>query len=337
MISLTVPSVRPTTGSGLDLPDREATPIVPVASMVNGAEATIHLKLESANRWGSIKDRTAIALLDSVAGRLRDRGATLIESTSGNLGVALAALAGRLDRRFIAVVDPSLSPALAQRMVAAGAQLDVVDAADPQGSYLDARLARVSRLLEEIPGGVWTDQYHNPANVMAHYQSTGPELLAQRPDLDLVFVAVSTGGTLAGVSRYLRRHAPAARIVAVDVPGSQVFCRPAGTRLLTGIGASRRSSFLRPGDWDEVMLIEDTLAIAVCHELYASTGIHLGGSSGAVVAACVRYLQHRPQALAPVCLCADGGATYAQTIYNPAWVAAKSVELSTGYPPIVFA
>jgi cysteine synthase A len=316
--------------------EREPTPMVPVRVLVAGRDVTLRLKLESANPWGSIKDRTALGLVASVADRLDDSDATLVESTSGNLGVALASIVAELDRRFIAVVDPNLSPALAGRMVAAGAQLDVVTQADRHGGYLDARLARVAQLLDTVPGAVWTDQYHNPANLLAHYRSTGPEVLRQAPDVDAVFVAVSTGGTLAGVSRYLRQHAPAARIVAVDVPGSRVFGPPTGTRLLTGIGASRRSSFLRRTDWDDVVLIEDTAAIAVCHQVYDGTGVYLGGSGGAAVAACLRYLELHPDVTDPVCVCPDGGESYAQTLYHPAWLAHRSIKLPSRQLSVAF-
>jgi len=315
---------------------RRPTPIVPIRTTVGGREVTIRLKLESANRWGSIKDRTALGLVISIANLLDDPDTTLIESTSGNLGVALAAIAKELGRRFVAVVDPNLSPALAAKMAQSGAQLNYVTEPDRYGGYLDARLARVAQLLETAPGAVWTDQYHNPANPLAHYSSTAPELLSQAPHVDAVFVAVSTGGTLAGVGRYLREHAPRTRVVAVDVPGSRVFGEPAGRRLLTGIGASRHSSFLQAGLWDDVVLVEDAAAIAICHQMLDATGICLGGSSGAAVAACLRYVLRHPQIVAPVCVCPDGGPSYARSIYDTEWLESKSVSLARWVFPVAF-
>jgi N-(2-amino-2-carboxyethyl)-L-glutamate synthase len=315
---------------------RRPTPIVPIRTTLCAREVTIRLKLESANQWGSIKDRTALGLVISVANRLDDPGATLIESTSGNLGVALAAIAKNLGRRFVAVVDPHLSPALAAKMIQAGAQLEYVTQPDRQGGYLDARLARVAQLLETVPGAVWTDQYHNPANPLAHYTSTAPELLRQAPHADAVFVAVSTGGTLAGVGRYLRKHAPQTRVVAVDVPGSRVLGEPVGRRLLTGIGASRQSSVLEAGLWDDVVLVEDAAAIAICHQLLDATGIWLGGSGGASVAACLRYVLRHPQIVAPVCVCPDGGPAYGRTIYDDKWLESKSVNLTHWVFPVAF-
>jgi N-(2-amino-2-carboxyethyl)-L-glutamate synthase len=305
------------------------TPMVTVWAGVAGRSVPVRLKLESANSWGSIKDRTALSLAASVAGELGRPGAVLVESTSGNLGVALAAVALQVDRPFLAVVDPNLPPVLRQRLVDAGATLDLVTDSDEQGGYLGARLARVAQLVAEIPGAVWTDQYHNQANPLAHERWTAPELLRQAHDADVVFVAVSTGGTLAGVSHHIRQAARHIRLVGVDVPGSRVFGEPTGTRTLTGIGASRQSAFLRLGDWDEVVVVPDAAAIAVCHELRRSTGLFLGGSSGAVVAACMQYLARHPEALNPVCVCPDGGSSYADTLYNPEWLTYRGVSPDT--------
>lgn len=316
---------------------RLPTPIVPVRVGIGERDVTVQLKLESANKWGSIKDRTALSLVTSVADRLmEDPDAILIESTSGNLGVALAAIAREIDRRFIAVVDPKLSGLLAKKMTELGAELDFVTEADEQGGYLGARLARVRNLLDVIPGAVWTDQYHNPANPRAHYQSTAPELLRQVPDADAVFVAVSTGGTLAGVSRYMREHAPWVRVIAVDLPGSRVFGEPRGRRLLTGIGAARRSSFLSPGAWDDVILIEDAEAVAVCHQVRDAVGVSLGGSSGTLMAACMHYLEWHPEVTTPACICADGGSSYKHSIYADEWLRGKSIELDRWRMPVTF-
>jgi N-(2-amino-2-carboxyethyl)-L-glutamate synthase len=311
-----------------ELSEREPTPIVSLCAVIDGRPITIGLKLESESRWGSVKDRTALGLVSSVVDLLEDPDAAIVESTSGNLGAALASIARILNRRFVAVVDPSLSPALAARMTAMGAELEYVSRPDDQGGYLDARLARVADLLAGTPGAVWTDQYHNPANPLAHYRSTAPELLGQAPHADAIFIAVSTGGTLAGISRYARQHASGVRIVAVDVPGSQVFAEPTGSRLLTGIGASRRSSFLRPGAYDDVILVDDARAITVGHQVRRATGLSLGGSSAAAVAACLEYARQHPEISAPVCLCPDDGRSYARTIYDAGWLASKSIDVT---------
>jgi 2,3-diaminopropionate biosynthesis protein SbnA len=307
---------------------RPPTSVATMRADVDGRAVRIGLKLESDNPWGSIKDRTALALVRSVAHRLTHPDAVLVESTSGNLGVALAGIAAALDRRFVAVVDPHLSPDVAARLTDAGAELDVVADQDAHGGYLHARLRRVAELLDRTPHSVWTDQYHNPANPAAHYRGTAPQLLRQMPDVDAVFVAVSTGGTLAGVGRYLRSHRADVRVVAVDVPSSAVFGPPTARRLLTGIGASRRSAFLRPGDWDDVVLVDDAVAVAVCHEVHRRAGWRLGGSGGAVLTACLRYLRDHPELRAPVCLCPDDGSSYLATFYDDRWLADRGLDLA---------
>jgi 2,3-diaminopropionate biosynthesis protein SbnA len=320
------------------------TPLASLTMTVAGRRVGVRLKLEGAGPWGSIKDRTALSLLRSVASRLEDPGAVLVESTSGNLGVALASVAAELGLRFVAVTDPNMSPVLAERLMALGAEVIRVSEPDRQGGYLAARLTLVRELTSADPAMVWTDQYHNPANPMAHYQGTAPELNRQAHGvLDAVFVAVSTGGTLAGIGRYLRQRRPDVRVVAVDVPGSRVFAEPTGSRLLTGIGASQASSFLRAGDWDEVVIVDDVAAIAHCHALAGALGLRLGGSGGAVLAGCARYVALHPEIRFPVCLCPDSGDNYTRTLYEPAWLARRGVKLSSEllkptahHPPVAF-
>jgi N-(2-amino-2-carboxyethyl)-L-glutamate synthase len=307
---------------------REPTPIVDITADFGTRAVRIRLKREGANRWGSIKERTALGLITSVADKLTRPGAVLVESTSGNLGLALAHIAHQLGVPFVAVVDPNLSPILARGIVELGGELEVVTEADPRGGYLSARLARVAQLRRSMRRVVWTDQYHNPANPLAHLRGTGPEIAEQTGgQIDAVFVAVSTGGTLAGIGRYLHRFHPHVKVVAVDVPGSRVFGEPRGRRLLTGIGAGIVSSFLKPSDYDDVVIVDDAVAVAHCRALAAGTGTRVGGSSGAVLAACLSYLTAHPEIEAPLCVCPDDGDAYAETLYDDAWLAVNGVTI----------
>lgn len=302
-----------------------ATPIVDVALRIGGAWREVGLKLEGRNPGGSIKARTAAALVHRLErGGVIGPGDALVESTSGNLGVALARICAARGYSFTAVLDPKVDPAVVGRMREHGAEIVMVDRADAAGGYLLTRLAEVRRLMDRR-SMVWPNQYENPANPAVHFGHTGPELLRQRPCLDAVFVATSTGGTLAGIGRYLHAAAPGAQVVGVDVHGSLVFTNRPAPRLLSGIGASRRSSFLRPGDYDHFRLISDRVAIAACHTIRAGVGISLGGSSGATVAACARFLASHPDVRHPVCICPDGGANYANTIFSPHWLDAHGI------------
>jgi len=303
------------------------SPTVPVAAVHGAQVVTIHLKLEAFNRFGSIKARTATGLVDALEeqGRLWP-GIRIVESTSGNLGVALAGIAAERGYLFTAVVDPCTAPALLAGMVEQGAEIDMVAEKDCAGGYLISRLRRVRELTDGRTDRIWSNQYGSPANPRAHELGTAPEIARQAGGaMDAVFVAVSTGGTLAGVGRYLREHHPECRVVGVDVPGSVAFGGPPGPRQLTGIGSSVQSQFLRPWMYDEHIEVEPGAALAACRRLAAQTGIEVGGSGGAVLAACLRYLQAHPEIRHPVCLCPDSGANYRQTIFDDGWLHANGL------------
>lgn len=307
------------------------TPTMRIALDIGGKERTVHLKLEGANPCGSIKDRTAASLVADLERRgVLGPGSILIESTSGNLGVALAWIARRRGYRFVAVIDPKTTPENLARLRALGVQIERVETPDETGCYLRSRLARVRDLLVFSDAFVWPDQYSNPAGPSAHERGTGPELLEQlHGNLDAVFVPVSTGGTLAGLARCLRRESPGTRIVAVDAAGSIALGGRPGPRLLTGIGAGRRSSFISTDLYDERAMISDAEAFAFCRALATQTGIRVGGSSGATLAACARVLAISPSLRRVACLCPDRGEMYASTIYDDDWLARNGIDPAT--------
>jgi cysteine synthase A len=296
------------------------TPLVDIGLRIDGRWRGVGLKLESYNPAGSIKDRTAYALLRSLErmNALR-RGDRVVESTSGNLGVALAMICRERGYTFTAVVDPKVDPLVVDRMTGFGAEVVLVDKRDHTGGYLLSRLEVVRQMLRD-EGMIWPNQYGNPANPGIHYHQTAPEIRRQRPGVDAVFLATSTGGTLAGIGRYFRAVNPRVRVVGVDVPGSRVFGTVQAPRLLNGVGSSCASQFLRTSDYDDVMIVTDRDAIAACHLVHESVDIGLGGSSGAVVAACARYLALNPDVHQPVCICADGRSNYLNSIYSDAWL-----------------
>lgn len=281
------------------------------------------LKRESHNPTGSVKDRTALGLITAMhqAEPLRP-GTVVVESTSGNLGVALARLLSPLDCSLTAIIDPKTPERTSQALIRAGAEVHCATEPDDCGGYLLTRLRMVEDLCRAHPAYRWSDQYRSPANPMVHQQTTGPEILIQGgPDLDAVYVAVSTGGTLAGVAAHVRPSGRPIRIVAVDAQSSRAS-GPAvnGRRLLPGIGSSWRSSFLRPDSYDHVARVADADAIAMCRMLVEDTGIRVGGSSGAVLHACVTDLAGPRPPRRPLCLCADGGGAYADSVYHDGWL-----------------
>jgi cysteine synthase A len=303
------------------------TPIVRVELRLAGSARPVHLKLEGANACGSLKDRTAASLVADLERRgLLQRASCIVESTSGNLGVSLAWIARASGYGFVAVVDPKTTPENLSRLRRLGARIERVEMPDKAGGYLLSRLARVRELLASSDRFVWPDQYTNPANPRAHEEGTGPELLEQmRGELDAVFVPVSTGGTLAGIGRFLRRESPGTRIVAVDAAGSVALGGRPARRMLVGIGASRRSSFATRDLYDEHIAVGDAEAFAFCRGLAEGSGLLVGGSSGAVLAACARVLASRPDLERVVCICADCGSNYASTIFDDRWLERNGV------------
>jgi len=310
------------------------TPLAAVGLVIGGEMRSIHLKLEGFNPGGSVKDRTARGLIGDLDRRgLLAPEAVLIESTSGNLGVSLARLARQRGLRFVAVVDSAASTDSVRRMRALGAEVQVVADRDAAGGYLMSRLARVHELCGQSDRFLWPNQYANPANPLAHQLGTGPEILNQMGgSVDAIVAAVSTGGTLAGIARFFRRASPETRLIAVDARGSVALGGAPAPRLLTGIGASRRSRFLLPDLFDERILVGDREAFAACRALAVATGLWVGGSSGAVIAAAACLVAREEDAERVVCLSPDGGDRYRSTIYDDGWLAEHGLSL-TDAPP----
>jgi N-(2-amino-2-carboxyethyl)-L-glutamate synthase len=309
--------------------DMRTTAIARARMTVDGHPTELLLKLERTNPSGSIKDRTARGLLAD----LDDRGllhddTVVVESTSGNLGLALAQRLAYRGCRFIAVVDPKTPTTTRDAMLEAGAQLDYVDISDGRGGYLLSRLQRVREILATQPRAVWPNQYRNLANPRIHARTTGPEILAQgQPGLGAVYIAVSTGGTLAGISTHLRAVGHPARVVAVDLASSAVT-GPAtsANRLIPGIGASQSSFFLRPWMYDRAARVNDAEAVALCRLLRADTGLLVGGSSGCVLAAALRDASSGRLAPRSLCVCADGGDRYLDTVFDDQWLALTGLD-----------
>jgi 2,3-diaminopropionate biosynthesis protein SbnA len=311
------------------------TPVLPLMMEAGGEERAVFLKLEGQSPAGSSKYRTAWFLLEDLErkGRL-SASSVIVESTSGNLGVALALLCRERNLRFLAVIDPNTTEEYIQRMRALGAGIEIAAEPDENQGYLFSRLRAVKRLCASSDVYVWPDQYGNPVNPLAHCTTTAPEIREQVPRrIDAIFVAVSTGGTLAGIARHFRTESPRTSIVAVDVTGSAALGGTPGPRLLTGIGSARRSTLLDSSDYDRARWIPDRLAIRFCRGFAAATGIKLGGSSGAVLAACAAEMADSPEIGCAVCVCPDFGANYESTIYNDEWLRRAGIEaLDSGTP-----
>jgi len=280
----------------------------------------VNLKLEGFSATGSIKFKPALHMITRLEeqGRLR-KGMRIIESSSGNLGLALSMICAAKGYHFTCVSDPNISPQSARIIQAYGAKLIVVNQRDDNGGYLSTRINLIKSMLERDAQLLWINQYENEENVRAHYLSTGPEILRAFPTPDYVFIGAGTTGTLGGVSRYLREHAPQATVIAVDSEGSVTFGQPAGKRLIPGLGTSNPPAIRVHSHFDQLLMIPEQNAIAMCHRL-AQRGLLLGGSSGTVLAGIERYASRIPAGACVVAISPDFGDRYLDTIYNPAWV-----------------
>ena len=298
------------------------TPTVVLGRQFPPPGPTVIAKLELMNPSGSMKDRSAAYIVESgIADGTITAASHLIESSSGNFGIALAAAARVHGLDFTCVVDPKTTPANLRILRHLGARVELVTEPDEHGCHLDARLARVAQLCREEPGSVWINQYCNERAWQAHYHGTAAEVLADLDRaLDCLVVPVSTTGTIIGLARRLRLAFPGLRVVAVDAAGSVIFGGPAGPRQIPGLGAGRRPELLAPDEIDEVVSVSDRDAVAGCRELAVSEGILAGGSSGAVVAAIGRLRPQWPAGWQVLTVLPDRGDRYLDQVYDDAWV-----------------
>ena len=188
----------------------------------------------------------------------------LVESSSGNLGVALSVLAASKGYRFVCVTDPRCNLSTRLMMEALGSRVHVVTEPDPVGGFLGARIDYVRALCAADDRYVWLNQYTNPGNGMAHYRTTAPAIARQFPRLDVLFVGAGTTGTLMGCARYFREWHRPVRIVAVDSVGSVTFGGAPGRRMIPGLGTSVRPPLLDESYVDEVVHVQEADTIRAC-------------------------------------------------------------------------
>lgn len=281
-----------------------------------GITATLLAKLEAQNPAGSAKDRVALAMIEDAERRgLIQKGATLIEPTSGNTGIGLAAIAAARGYRAVIFMPDTMSVERRQLMAAYGAEVVLT----PGAEGMAGAIARAERLQKELPGSFIPSQFENPENPNAHYKTTGPEILADTDgQLDLFVAGVGTGGTITGVGRYLCEHIMGIRIVGVEPSGSPVLSGgTAGPHGLQGIGAGFIPKTLDAAVLDEVITITEDEAYRAARRLAATEGVLCGISGGAVLAATVKLAEREEYKTARIALLLpDTGERYLSTLYS---------------------
>lgn len=279
-------------------------------------------KLECYNPTGSMKDRAAEYILKKIldSGEI-DKDTIMIESSSGNFGIALAARCKEYGLKFYCVVDPNIATANEYLINTLATETIKVTEVDENGGYLLNRIRRVEQLKKDNPNSYWVNQYGNPYNAEAYRETLGRELCEDIDKIDYVFMGVSSGGTITGVSQKVKEIFPKAKIIAVDIVGSVVFGGSPQKRFIPGIGSSMVPDILKQAKIDEVVMVNESSTIEMCQELLKENCLFMGGSSGSVYSAIKKYFEGKVFDEKPnvVAIFADRGDRYMNTIYNEVW------------------
>ena len=284
------------------------TPLLKLNRLFPGAE--IYAKLEYLNPAGSAKDRAAKSMLNDLEARgLLKEGGTVVEPTSGNTGVALAALCAARGYRLVLTMPETMSVERRMLLSAYGAELVLT----PGDEGMAGAVKRADEIIAATPGAVLAGQFDNPANPAAHERTTGPELWSDLGGrLAAVVAGVGTGGTISGAAHYLKRQNPAIRFIAVEPAASPLLSQGhAGPHGLMGIGANFVPGALDREALDDVYTVTDEEARKMARRMARSEGVLVGISSGAALAAAERAAQTAEGAV--VAILPDGGERYLST------------------------
>ncbi|WP_326756255.1 2,3-diaminopropionate biosynthesis protein SbnA [Streptomyces hirsutus] len=281
----------------------------------------LYLKCEGFNFAGSIKLKAANEMVESAerAGILKP-GSVIVESSSGNLGVALSMISASKGYRFLCVTDSRCNLSTRLLMEALGSQVHIVADPDENGGFLGTRIEYVRSLCASDRRYVWLSQYTNEGNWRAHYRTTAQQIARHFPRLDVLFIGAGTAGTLMGCARYFRQWHRPVRIVAVDSVGSVAFGGEPGRRMIPGLGMSMRPPLLDESYVNEVIHVEEAETIRTCHRM-ARRGFLFGGSTGTVVSGATDWLsRHDARDITAVAIAPDLGERYLDTIYQSNWL-----------------
>jgi cystathionine beta-synthase len=302
------------------------TPLVRLRRMAADVPPEVHVKVESMNPGGSVKDRVGLAMIAEAEQRgLLRPGGTIIEATAGNTGVGLAMVAAVKGYRCIFVLPDKMAAEKILLLKAYGAEVVITPTNVPPDSP-DSYNGVADRLARELPGAWRPNQFANLANPEIHYRTTGPEIWEQTEGRVTVFVAgVGTGGTLSGVGRYLKERNPDVKIVGADPEGSVLSGGAPKAWKVEGIGEDYVPKTFNSQLVDDWVRVGDAESFRVARELARREGILAGGSSGTSVAAALRYARRLSKEDVVVGLVADTGRNYLSKFFDDAWLAANNL------------
>jgi cysteine synthase A len=283
----------------------------------------LYAKLEFQLFGASTKIRPAFLIMKSAIERgLIDLDTTIIESSSGNFAIAMAMLCRVLNLKFIAVIDKNANRNANSFLKFYAHDVVVINEPDERGGYLLNRLEYVKNYIDSHDNVYCPNQYKNMDSMYSHYYGTGGEIVRDIKDLDYIFIAAGTCGSLAGISRRVKKHYKNIKVIAVDVVGSIIFGGNSKKRYIPGMGSSLTPDLLKYAKYDEIIYVNEENIPEGCYGLFDKHYIFGGGSSGTVYYAIEKYFEDKQFDKNPnvLFLCPDGGRYYLETIYNKAWV-----------------
>jgi len=309
------------------------TPLIRLRAASESTGCEIFGKAEFMNPGGSVKDRAARAIvLDAEQRGELKPGGIVVEGTAGNTGIGLAHVCNARGYRCVIVMPDNQSPEKFALLEALGAEVHrvrTVPYSDPNHYQKVA-----GRMAQEMPGAIWANQFDNTANRRAHVASTGPEIWDQTEGRVDAFVSASgTGGTLAGVSEYLKSRNPRVRTVLADPPGSALYefirngsLKATGSGSITeGIGIGRITANMKDAPIDAALHIEDAETVTCVYQLLRAEGLFVSSTSGVNVAAATRVARELGPGHVIVTVLCDSGAKYLSRLFNPEWLAHKGL------------
>ena len=310
------------------------TPLIRLHRLSEETGCEILGKAEFMNPGGSVKDRAAkwIVLEAERRGTLRP-GGTVVEGTAGNTGIGIAHVCNARGYKCVIVMPDNQAAEKYQIIEALGADLRKVPAVPYSNPNQYQKVA--GRLALELPNAIWANQFDNTANRDAHFESTGPEIwAATNGKIDAFCAATGTGGTLAGVARFLKSKSAAIRIVLVDPPGSALYHyykdgelkTDGGSSITEGIGTGRVTANLEGTLIDDALRIPDAETMHYIYRLLREEGLLLGSTAGINVAAAVKLAKQMGRGHTIVTILCDGGAKYQSRLFNRQWVVEKGFE-----------
>ncbi len=312
------------------------TPIVRLPNLQPAGGARLLAKLEYLNPGGSIKDRIALPMIEAAEreGKLRP-GGTIVEPTSGNTGVGLAMAAARKGYRCVFIMPDKMSREKINTLRALGAEVVVcptnVEPDDPRSYYSVSR-----RLAEETPNAWKPDQYSNPNNPAAHVATTGPEIWeALGEELDVLVVGVGTGGTVSGITQYLRPKLPNLQVVGADPEGSIYNSELVRPYLVEGVGEDFWPDTFERSSVDRWMTVSDRDTFRTTRRVAREEGLLIGGSCGLAMHVAIEVARELPPDKTVLVILPDGGRPYLSKIFDDAWMIENSMMERTGDGPTV--